>query len=87
MRLSLCFCPGHRGLEVCSHGGGPLVPVDLRDRVCGGNAGALPPAALPEPDLSHPAAQHRVLRTGWDMTRKAKPGIRMAQLILSIIQL
>ncbi|KAL0168606.1 hypothetical protein M9458_036828, partial [Cirrhinus mrigala] len=56
----------HRRLEVCGHGGGPLVSVDLCDCVCGGNAGSVPPAALPEPDCRHPAAQHGAVQTGWD---------------------
>lgn len=51
--------PGDWGLEVCGHGGGPHVPVDLCDCVCGGHPGLISPARLPESRHSHPAAQLR----------------------------
>lgn len=50
---------GDRGLEVCGHGGGSHVPVDLRDRVCGGHPGLISPTCLPESHHSHSAAQLR----------------------------
>lgn len=53
------FFPDDWGLEVCGHGGGPYVPVDLRHRVCGGNPGLISPTCLPESHHSHSAAQLR----------------------------
>lgn len=50
---------GDRGLEVRGHGGGSHVPVDLRDRVCGGHPGLISPACLPESHHSHSAARLR----------------------------
>lgn len=41
---------GDRGLEVCGHGGGSYVPVDLCDSVCGGHPGPVSSAGLPESD-------------------------------------
>lgn len=40
--------PDHRGLEVCSHGDRPSVPVDLHPGVCGGNSGTLHAAIVPK---------------------------------------
>lgn len=54
----MCFS-GDRRLEVRGHGGGSYVPVDLRDRVCGGHPGLISPACFPESHHSHSAAQLR----------------------------
>lgn len=54
-----CIFAGDRGLEVCGHGGGSYVPVDLCHSVCGGHPGPFSPASLPESDYSLPAAQLR----------------------------
>lgn len=57
----MCFSifAGDRGLEVCGHGGGSDVPVDLCHSVCGGHAGLISSASLPDSDRSQPAAQLR----------------------------
>lgn len=44
----LGLVPDYRGLEVCSHGDRPSVPVDLHPGVCGGNIGALHAATVPK---------------------------------------
>ena len=60
MSFSSGAFPDHRGLEVCRHGDRPAVPVDLHPGVCGGNAGAVRAAAVPE--LQH--TQRRGRRVG-----------------------
>lgn len=53
------FFSGDWGLEVCGHGGGSYVPVDLRHRVCGGHPGLISPTCLHESHHSHSAVQLR----------------------------
>ena len=57
--LLLLSAAGDRGLEVRGHGGGPALPVDLRDRVCVGDTGPLPPAPLPALHRSGSECSHR----------------------------